>query len=71
MVLSGSAIYDASPSPAFNFPRRMTLGGWLAGGIAWRISVMWVPIIDGGAYLVPGFLSGHLWRDIRPRDHAR
>jgi hypothetical protein len=42
MMLSGWAIYNASPSLPFTFPRWMTLGGWLAAGIAWHISVMWV-----------------------------
>jgi thiosulfate reductase cytochrome b subunit len=67
MMLSGWAIYNASPDLPFTFPRWMTLGGWLAGGIAWHISVMWVLFIDGAAYLVYGFCSGHFWRDLRPR----
>jgi thiosulfate reductase cytochrome b subunit len=50
MMLSGWAIYNASPSLPFMFPRWMTLGGWLAGGIAWHISVMWVLFVDGAAY---------------------
>jgi thiosulfate reductase cytochrome b subunit len=66
MMLSGWAIYNASPSLPFAFPRWMTLGGWLAGGIAWHISVMWVLFIDGSAYLLYGFCSGHFRRDIRP-----
>jgi thiosulfate reductase cytochrome b subunit len=66
MMLSGWAIYDASPSLPFTFPRGMTLGGWLAGGIAWHIAVMWVLFADGGAYLLYGFLSGHFRRDLRP-----
>jgi hypothetical protein len=45
------AIYDASPSLPFTFPRWMTLGGWLAGSIAWHISVMCVLFVDGSAYL--------------------
>ena len=67
MMLSGWAIYNASPSLPFTFPRWMTLGGWLAGGIAWHISVMWVLFVDGAAYLLYGFCSGHFRRDIRPR----
>ena len=67
MMLSGWAIYNASPSLPFTFPRWMTLGGWLAGGIAWHISVMWVLFVDGIAYLLYGFSSGHFRRDIRPR----
>jgi thiosulfate reductase cytochrome b subunit len=45
----------------------MTLGGWLACGIAWHISVMWVLFADAVAYLLYGSLSGHFGRDIRPR----
>ncbi len=66
-MLSGWAIYNASPSLPFMFPRWITLGGWLAGGIAWHISVMWVLFVDGSAYLLYGFCSGHFRRDIRPR----
>jgi thiosulfate reductase cytochrome b subunit len=66
MFLSGWAIYNASPSLPFTFPSSLTLGGWLAGGIAWHISVMWVLFADGVAYLVYGTISGHFWRDLRP-----
>ena len=44
----------------------MTLGGWLAGGIEWHVTVMWVLFADGVAYLLYGFLSGHFRRDLRP-----
>jgi len=64
MMLSGWAIYNASPSLPFTFPRWMTLGGWLAGGIAWHISIMWVLFADGIAYLLYGFASGHFRRDL-------
>ncbi len=66
MVLSGWAIYDASPDLPFRFPRWMTLGGWLAGGIAWHISAMWLLFADGAAYLIYGFASGHFRRDLSP-----
>lgn len=66
MMLSGWAIYDASPDLPFTFPRWMTLGGWLAGGIAWHISVMWMLFAVGIAYLVYGFASGHFLRDLSP-----
>src|SRR5882757_479595 len=59
MMLSGWAIYNASPSLPFTFPRWMTLGGWLAGGIAWHLSAMWVLFVDGSAYLLYGFCSGY------------
>jgi thiosulfate reductase cytochrome b subunit len=66
MILSGWQIYNASPLVPFTFPRWMTLGGWLGGGIAWHLSAMWVLFADGLAYLAYGILSGHFRRDILP-----
>ena len=66
MILSGWEIYNASPLLPFTFPRWMTLGGWLGGGIAWHLSAMWVLFADGFAYLAYGILSGHFRRDILP-----
>jgi hypothetical protein len=68
MFLSGWAIYNASPSLPFTFPRNLTLGGWLAAGIAWHISVMWVLFADGLAYIAYGIASKHFWRDLRPTE---
>jgi thiosulfate reductase cytochrome b subunit len=66
MILSGWEIYNASPILPFVFPRWMTLGGWLGGGIAWHLSAMWLLIADGLAYLVYGIASGHFRRDFLP-----
>jgi len=66
MILSGWAIYNASPSLPFSFPASLTLGGWLAAGIAWHLSAMWVLFADGVAYLGYAILSGHFRRGIRP-----
>ena len=66
MILSGWAIYNASPILPFAFPQWATLGGWLAGGIAWHIAAMWVLIADGAVYLIWGILSGHFRRDWLP-----
>jgi thiosulfate reductase cytochrome b subunit len=66
MMLSGWAIYNASPDLPFTFPRWMTLGSWLAGGIAWHISLMWLLFADGLGYLVYGVASGHFYRDFYP-----
>jgi thiosulfate reductase cytochrome b subunit len=66
MILSGWAIYNASPLLPFTFPRWVTLGGWLGGGIAWHLSAMWVLFADGLAYLGYGIFCGHFRRDIRP-----
>jgi thiosulfate reductase cytochrome b subunit len=66
MIFSGWQIYNASPLLPFVFPQWMTLGGWLAGGIAWHISAMWLLFADGIAYLIYGFASGHFRRHLAP-----
>jgi thiosulfate reductase cytochrome b subunit len=66
MILSGWQIYDAAPILPFLFPQWMTLGGWLAGGIAWHIAAMWVLMADGLLYLAWGLASGHFARDLLP-----
>jgi len=66
MILSGWQIYNAAPILPFLFPQWMTLGGWLAGGIAWHLSAMWLLVADGVAYLIYGIVSGHFRRDFLP-----
>jgi thiosulfate reductase cytochrome b subunit len=66
MILSGWQIYNASPILPFVFPHWMTLGGWLAGAIAWHITAMWVLMADGLLYVAWGFASGHFARDFLP-----
>jgi thiosulfate reductase cytochrome b subunit len=66
MILSGWAIYNASPILPFTFPPGITLGQWLGAGIAWHIAAMWVLITDGLVYLAWGLLTGHIWRDFFP-----
>ncbi len=66
MILSGWQIYNASPLLPFLFPPQVTLGGWLAAGIAWHIAAMWLLFADGFVYLVYGVLSGHFRHDFLP-----
>jgi thiosulfate reductase cytochrome b subunit len=66
MILSGWAIYNASPLLPFIIPSGLTLGGWLGAGIAWHISAMWVLMADGLVYLAWGFASGHFARAFLP-----
>ena len=66
MVMSGWQIYNASPIFDFKFPAWMTLGGWLAGAIAWHFAAMWVLVINLLVYLVYGVVSGHFRRDLMP-----
>lgn len=66
MILSGWRIYNASPIFGFSFPAWMTLGGWLAGALAWHFAAMWLLALNGLAYLVYGLASGHLRRSLLP-----
>jgi thiosulfate reductase cytochrome b subunit len=70
MILSGWAIYNASPLLPFIFPPWVTLGGWLGAGIAWHIAAMWLLMADGIVYLIWGFASGHFRRDFWPLSPA-
>jgi thiosulfate reductase cytochrome b subunit len=66
MILSGWRIYNASPLFNFTFPDDFALGGWLAGALRWHFAAMWVLAINGVAYVLYGFLSGHYRRDLLP-----
>jgi len=69
MLMSGLRIYNASPLYAFLFPPDITLGGWLAGALAWHFAAMWLLVLNGIAYLIYGFYTGHFIRrllNIRP-----
>ncbi|MBC8750929.1 thiosulfate reductase cytochrome b subunit [Paraburkholderia sp. WC7.3g] len=74
MVMSGWAIYNASPIFPFRFPAWATVGGWLGGSIAWHFAAMWLLCANGLLYLAYGAASGHLRRKllpVHPRDVAR
>jgi thiosulfate reductase cytochrome b subunit len=62
MLMSGLRIYNAAPLYEFRFPPELTLGGWLAGALAWHFAVMWLLILNGLAYLLYGVVSGHFLR---------
>jgi thiosulfate reductase cytochrome b subunit len=66
MIASGWEIYNASPILPFVFPPWMTLGGWLAGALAWHLSAMWLLLVDGLLYLAYGLATGHFRRDFLP-----
>lgn len=69
MLMSGLRIYNASPLYPFLFPPDITLGGWLAGALAWHFAAMWLLVLNGIAYLIYGFYTGHFIRrllNIRP-----
>ena len=66
MVTSGWRIYNASPLFDFRFPKDITLGGWLGGGLQWHFAMMWLLAINGLIYLLYGILFGHLRRHLTP-----
>ena len=66
MIGSGWEIYNASPLFDFRFSRSITLGGWLAGALAWHFAAMWLLAINGAVYLALGVLTGHFRRKLLP-----
>jgi thiosulfate reductase cytochrome b subunit len=66
MLMSGWAIYNASPIFAFSFPAWATVGGWLGGSIAWHFAAMWLLAANGLVYVAYGFASGHFRRVLLP-----
>ena len=66
MVASGWQIYNASPLFDFKFPKVLTLGGWLAGGLQWHFAAMWLLALNGLVYLLYGFLSGRFRQRLLP-----
>jgi len=74
MVMSGWAIYNASPIFPFRFPVWATGGGWLGGSIAWHFAAMWLLVGNGLVYLAHGLATRHLRRHllpVRPREVLR
>jgi len=76
MIGSGWEIYNASPLPLFRFelPKSITLGGWLAGALAWHFAAMWVLVVNGIVYVTLGIATGRFRAKllpIRPREVLR
>lgn len=66
MIMSGWQIYNASPLFAFVFPRSITLGGWLGGGLLWHFAAMWLLVVNGLIYLALGLVTGRFRRKLLP-----
>jgi len=65
MIGSGWQIYNASPLFPFTFPAS-SLGGWLAGGIAWHFAAMWLLIANGLVYVMLGLATGRFRAKLLP-----
>jgi len=66
MIGSGWQIYNASPLFDFEFPKQITLGGWLAGALLWHFAAMWVVVINGIVYVSLGIATGRFRRKLLP-----
>jgi thiosulfate reductase cytochrome b subunit len=66
MIGSGWQIYNASPLFDFEFPKSITLGGWLAGALLWHFAAMWVVVINGIVYVTLGIVTGRFRRKLLP-----
>jgi thiosulfate reductase cytochrome b subunit len=66
MIGSGWQIYNASPLFAFDFPKGITIGGWLAGALMWHFAAMWLLVVNGIVYVALGFASGRFRRKLLP-----
>ena len=66
MIGSGWEIYNASPLFPFDFPKTITIGGWLAGALLWHFAAMWLLVINGLAYVTLGLLTGRFRRKLLP-----
>ena len=66
MIGSGWQIYNASPLFDFNFPKSITLGGWLAGALLWHFAAMWLLVINGIVYVTLGLITGRFRRKLLP-----
>ncbi|MEO8307385.1 MAG: cytochrome b/b6 domain-containing protein [Pseudomonadota bacterium] len=66
MVTSGWQIYNASPIFGFEFPRAITLGGWLGGALLWHFAAMWLLAANGILYLVVSLATGRFGRQMFP-----
>jgi thiosulfate reductase cytochrome b subunit len=66
MIGSGWEIYNASPLFPFEFPRSITIGGWLAGALLWHFAAMWLLAVNGLVYLALGIATGRFRRKLLP-----
>ncbi|KQP35548.1 cytochrome b/b6 domain-containing protein [Pseudorhodoferax sp. Leaf274] len=66
LVASGWRIYNAAPFFPFEFPKALTLGGWLGGALQWHFAAMWLLAANGLVYLLLNIASGRLARRFFP-----
>lgn len=66
LAASGWRIYNATQFFGFAIPAGVTLGGWLAGALAWHFAAMWLLVANGIVYLLLNLGTGRLRRRFLP-----
>src|SRR5262249_16210780 len=66
MIGSGWQIDNASALFGFTFPKAITLGGWLAGGLLWHFAAMWLLIANGAVYVTLALVTGRFRQRFLP-----
>jgi thiosulfate reductase cytochrome b subunit len=67
MIGSGWGIYNDSVIFGWlHFAPRVKLGSWAANSLLWHFAGMWLLVLNGGAYLVYGVVTGRLRERLLP-----
>ncbi len=67
MIGSGWGIYnDSVIFSALHFGRPFRIGNWAAQSLLWHFAGMWLLVLNGGAYLIYGTVTGRLRERLLP-----
>ena len=66
LIGSGWQIYNATGFLQFRFPKQVTLGHWLGGGIQWHFAAIWILFTTALLYLIINIATQRLWRQFLP-----
>ena len=67
MIGSGWGIYnDSVIFSALHFSKPFRIGNWAAESLQWHFAGMWLLVLNGGAYLLYGTLTGRLRERLLP-----
>ncbi len=67
MIGSGWGIYnDSVIFGGLHFSEKIKLGSWAANSLLWHFAGMWLLVLNGGAYLVYGIVTGRLRERLLP-----
>ena len=67
MIGSGWGIYnDSVIFSALHFGKPFRIGNWAAQSLQWHFAGMWLLVLNGGAYLIYGTLTGRLRERLLP-----